>query len=351
MASGLLSLSKVLTANGGLIRGQARTLALTVVPSFGNVRRSAGREAHWVRCLSGASCRDTSRGWANVRRWEAAELVLLTCALVALAGCGSTNDVLDEDSSGSSDERQSAGKDEVVITIICDNNPGGRNLAPAWGFACVVQGLGKTILFDTGGDGGVLLSNMQALGFDPNEIDAVVISHAHGDHTGGLVSFLDRRGGVPVYIPGGLGGALDQPIRSHGGGPLEAEESTEICPGARTTGTLDLGAIPEHGLCVHTAEGWVLITGCAHPGVANLAAQAKEITGGPIALVVGGFHMGGHSARQVKAVIDRFEQLGVKRVAPCHCTGDAARTIFKQHYGDDCTLAGVGEVFRLKRAQ
>jgi 7,8-dihydropterin-6-yl-methyl-4-(beta-D-ribofuranosyl)aminobenzene 5'-phosphate synthase len=252
---------------------------------------------------------------------------------------------------GASGERQSAGKDEVVITIIYDNNLGREDLTPAWGFACVVQGLGKTILFDTGGDGDVLLGNMRTPGFDPNEIDAVVISHAHGDHTGGLASFLDRRDGVPVYIPGGLGGALDQPIRSHGGHPFEADESTEICAGAWTTGTPDLGAIPEHGLCVHTADGWVVITGCAHPGVANLVAQAKETTGGPIALVVGGFHMGGYSARRVKAVIDRFEQLGVRRVAPCHCTGDAARTMFKQHYGDDCTLAGVGEVFRLLRAQ
>ncbi len=278
-------------------------------------------------------------------------ITAVVCALVASTGCGRNKRAPDERSSEPPDQDAAAGKAEVVITIVYDNNPGRQDLTSAWGFACIVQGLDKTILFDTGGDGRVLLDNMRTLGFDPQQIDVVVISHAHGDHTGGLASFLERRGGVPVYLPGGLGGSFDRGIRSHDGRPLDAEESAKICPGARTTGTLGLDAIPEHGLCVRTADGWVLITGCAHPGVANLAAQAREVTGGPIALVVGGFHMGGHTRGEIKAVIDGFEQLKVKRVAPCHCTGDAARTMFKERYGDRCVLVGVGDVLCLEPAQ
>jgi len=220
-------------------------------------------------------------------------------------------------------------------------------LTPAWGFACVVRGLEKSILFDTGGDDRILLANMRNLGIEPSQIDVVVTSHIHGDHTGGLGEFLAVRAGVPVYIPIGFPESVKGQIRSHGGKLVEADESLEICPGARTTGTLGKGAIEEQGLCVKTDSGWVLITGCAHPGIGDMAARAKEITGGPIGLVVGGYHMGGYSEREINGVIDHFEQLGVKRVAPCHCTGDMARKMFRERFGDRCTLVGVGSVLRL----
>ncbi|KPK48125.1 MAG: hypothetical protein AMK72_07490 [Planctomycetes bacterium SM23_25] len=235
---------------------------------------------------------------------------------------------------------------EIVITIVYDNNPGRSDLTTAWGFACVVQGLEKTILFDTGGDGRILLANMRKLGLDPNQIDAVVISHIHGDHTGGLASFLRLRRGVPVVTPTGFPASFQQQVRSQGSTPVEADGSVEVCAGAKTTGTLGKGAIEEHGLCAKTPSGWVLITGCAHPGVGDMAAKAKDVTTGPIELVMGGFHMGGHSDKQITSVVDRFEQLGVRRVAPCHCSGDRARTLFKKRYGERCTLAGVGAVLR-----
>ncbi|MBL7134809.1 MAG: MBL fold metallo-hydrolase [Phycisphaerae bacterium] len=237
----------------------------------------------------------------------------------------------------------------IVITIVYDNNTGRKDLTPAWGFACVVQGLEKTILFDTGGDGRILLENMQRLGLDPAGIDAVVISHIHGDHTGGLSAFLKAGGGVPVHIPSGFPAGFKKEIQSIGGQVVEADEAVTICPGARTTGTLAKGAIEEHGLCVAAREGWVLITGCAHPGVANMAARAKQVTGGGLHLVMGGFHMGFQSRRRIEAVIERFEQMGVERVAPCHCSGRRACELFKEQFAERCVLAKTGEVFRLHR--
>ena len=124
-----------------------------------------------------------------------------------------------------------------------------------------------------------------------------------------------------------------------------------MCPGAKTTGTLGKGAIDEHGLCVKTFSGWVLITGCAHPRVGNMAAEAKKSTGGPIELAVGGFHMGSYSRSQIEAVIGRFEKLGVRHVAPCHCSGDTAWKLIEEHYGKRCTLAGVGTIFRFGSEQ
>jgi len=113
---------------------------------------------------------------------------------------------------------------EIMITIVYDNNAGREDLTTSWGFSCVVQGLEKTILFDTGGNGRILMSNMQKVGLDPQQIDAVVISHSHGDHTGGLASFLDWRGKVPVYIPRGMRGSFEELIGTHGGQSIVADD-------------------------------------------------------------------------------------------------------------------------------
>jgi 7,8-dihydropterin-6-yl-methyl-4-(beta-D-ribofuranosyl)aminobenzene 5'-phosphate synthase len=239
----------------------------------------------------------------------------------------------------------------VTMTIVYDNNPGREGLNSQWGFSCLVRGKEKTILFDTGGEGWVLMPNMRELKIDPKEIDAVVLSHIHWDHVGGLTTFARERTNIPVYVPTGFPPALHAHIRSLGAEPVETAESKVVCRGARTTGTLGQGAIEEHGLCVETAEGWVLITGCAHPGVDNLAAWAKKVTGGPLRLVMGGFHMIRQPKSRIDAVIDRFEQLGVQQSAPCHCSGDETRAQFKQRLEDRCDLAGVGSVFTVRSGE
>lgn len=78
---------------------------------------------------------------------------------------------------------------QLKITVICDNNKYNRQLETAWGVACLIKGLEKTILFDTGPDHRLLVNNMAKLAIDPNTIDTVFLSHLHRDHTGGLDSF------------------------------------------------------------------------------------------------------------------------------------------------------------------
>jgi len=86
------------------------------------------------------------------------------------------------------------------ITVIYDNNPYEKELETEWGFAAIINGTDKTILFDTGG-GHLLLDNMQKLSMEPNCVDVVVLSHIHDDHTGGLNSFLEENSDVPIYLP------------------------------------------------------------------------------------------------------------------------------------------------------
>jgi 7,8-dihydropterin-6-yl-methyl-4-(beta-D-ribofuranosyl)aminobenzene 5'-phosphate synthase len=248
-------------------------------------------------------------------------------------------------------QTQGEGKPErkLRLTLAYENNEERGDLTTKWGFSCIVEGLEKTILFDTGGEGDVLVRNLEILGFDRRKIDAIVLSHEHWDHVGGLEAALAGRKGVPVYVPKGLPDELKKSIEALGVEMIEAQDSVVVDEHARTTGTLGQGAIVEHALCVQTKDGWSLITGCAHPGVDELAALAKEVTGGPIQLAVGGFHMGRHGAAAIDAVIDRFEELDVKVAAPGHCTGDPARARFEERLADRCVLPGVGRVFTLGR--
>jgi 7,8-dihydropterin-6-yl-methyl-4-(beta-D-ribofuranosyl)aminobenzene 5'-phosphate synthase len=87
----------------------------------------------------------------------------------------------------------------------------------------------------------------------------------------------------------------------------------------------------------------VVVTGCAHPGVAEMVAQAKELSGEPVYLVLGGFHLGSQDDAQIEAIIASFREMGVAKVAPCHCTGDRAIAMFEAEYGDDFIRAGVGK--------
>ncbi|MEA3339409.1 MAG: MBL fold metallo-hydrolase, partial [Chloroflexota bacterium] len=239
----------------------------------------------------------------------------------------------------------------VTFTIVYDNNAYDPALQTDWGFACWVETGEATLLFDTGGNGATLLSNMATLGLDPREIDAVVLSHTHGDHTGGLAGLLDTGVRPTVYVPSAFPASFKDGVRAR----TELVEVTgpmEILPGFHTTGEMGAGTI-EQALVVETEAGadkrhpLVVVTGCAHPGVEKLARRAKESVGGEIYLVMGGFHLGGASRSRVENIIADFRDLGVQRVAPCHCTGDVARQMFADAFGDAYVPAGVGRVIIL----
>jgi 7,8-dihydropterin-6-yl-methyl-4-(beta-D-ribofuranosyl)aminobenzene 5'-phosphate synthase len=229
----------------------------------------------------------------------------------------------------------------VSIVITYDNNPYDDRLRTAWGFSCLIRLPERTILFDTGGDSSILLHNMEQLQIDPGEIDIVVLSHIHSDHVGGLSGILDQNSDVTVYVPASFPQSLKEEVRRYGAEVQEVEEPRELFDGVYTTGELD-GGVREQSLIVSTDQGLAIITGCAHPGVLNVLRKAREIAGDKVYLVLGGFHLGGASASEIESIIDGFEQIGVTRVAPCHCSGDTARDLFREHYGEGYIECGVG---------
>ena len=229
------------------------------------------------------------------------------------------------------------------LIIVYDNNPFDSQLETAWGFSCLVRLPQTTILFDTGGDSSILLRNMSQLQIDPKEVEVVMLSHIHGDHVGGLGGFLKQNSDVTVYLPGSFPSSFKDDVKAFGAKVEEIHGAKKLLPGVYTTGELD-GGIKEQSLIITTDQGLVIVTGCSHPGITNIVRRAKEIVpDSKIYLVIGGWHLGGASPTQLKSINDTFRQLGVEGVAPCHCSGDETRRQFKQYYGDDYILSGVGK--------
>jgi 7,8-dihydropterin-6-yl-methyl-4-(beta-D-ribofuranosyl)aminobenzene 5'-phosphate synthase len=235
--------------------------------------------------------------------------------------------------------------DAAKITVVYDNILYDPRLQPAWGFACQIETGEKTILFDTGGDGDRLLRNMATLGADPKRIEVVVLSHIHGDHTGGLESLLGTGAHSTVYLPRSFPSDFKSQVRAQAD-VVEVGEATKIVDGVYTTGEMGSDII-EQALVLKTGQGLVVITGCAHPGISEMVRRAAEIGGDEVYLVLGGFHLGGASESRIKEIVAEFRRLGVEKVAPSHCTGDNAIRLFREVYGEDFIASGAGRVIEI----
>ncbi len=229
----------------------------------------------------------------------------------------------------------------VKLTVLCDNRDFRDGLTADWGFSCLIQGMSKTILFDTGASGKTLLGNMEKLGIAPSQIDAVVISHAHKDHSGGLAGLLTENHEIEVWLPDFFPQAFKDFIGSRGADLVEVSEFREICAGAYTTGIIS-GWIKEQSLILVTHKGVILITGCAHPRIVEIIEQVFSRFDSSIYLVMGGFHLAGFEKAEIQAILRAFRQAGVKKVGPAHCSGDLSHTLFENSYGNDYLRIGVG---------
>src|SRR5438477_2123653 len=272
--------------------------------------------------------------------------------------------------------RAAAPESKGQITILYDAFGTDPSMTKDWGFSALVEIAGKRILFDTGNDADIFAANVKAKGVDLKTLDFVVLSHRHSDHMAGLNYVLSVNPTVRIYAPKegfGIYGSslpssfyrkdetLPPEMRYYGGEPPQTmkfgaawhgakfeliDKTTEIAPGVTlialvsdAPGTKEL---KELSLAVNTADGVVLVVGCAHPGVEKIVEAATAINP-KIRLIAGGFHLvvapDEVIARAVATLKDTFK---VENIAPGHCTGEPTFAALKQAYGDRYLYAGVG---------
>lgn len=272
----------------------------------------------------------------------------------------------------------------TTITVITENTVPGKvgGLYAEHGLSLFLNRPEAKILFDAGPAGVATLNNAPRLGVDLRAADAMVLSHGHMDHTGGLAGVLRAIGKrIPVYahpevfsdryakvgerityvgLPfkrealEGMGAAFDL-----------SSEFREIAPGVYLSGeiarrrTFETGDadlfVKQNGefrkdplrddqsLAVETAEGLALVLGCCHAGLINTIDhfQAK-LTGKPIHTVIGGTHLDFASTDQLRETIAVLKSLEVKRMGLSHCTGLRAGARVAQELGDGVVFCTVG---------
>jgi len=236
---------------------------------------------------------------------------------------------------------------DIEITVTYDNNKYMQDCGTGWGFSCFIRGAGRSVLFDTGGDGTLLLKNMKRLRIDTKEIDIIFLSHNHEDHVGGLQDVLQKNNGSIVYLPQSFPADIKNSIGHFRTKIVEVLEHGKLCKNVFTTGELGT-AVKEQSLIIRTAKGCIVITGCAHPGIVSIVKHAKDLIMDDVFMVIGGYHLGSTSISEIKHIISGLQGLGVRYIGPCHCTGDTARQLFRERYRENYITIGAGRIIETR---
>jgi 7,8-dihydropterin-6-yl-methyl-4-(beta-D-ribofuranosyl)aminobenzene 5'-phosphate synthase len=275
----------------------------------------------------------------------------------------------------------------VLSTMLADQGIG------EWGYAALVEVDGRRILFDTGARPDTVLSNVRELKIDLASVQDVILSHNHGDHTGGLMTlrreFAKASPAALSRTHVGAGIFWSRPMQTSEGNPMvklkpayeatggvfvEYHEPKELYPGVWLTGpvarvhpernwsgtgrvrTPDAvveDTIPEDmSLVFNTDKGLVVLSGCGHAGIINTLEYAqKKIRNAPVYAAIGGFHLFALPDDKLTWTAAKLREFGLKQFLGGHCTGIEPVYRFRQEVGLDrksCLVSAVGSSFSLE---
>ena len=270
----------------------------------------------------------------------------------------------------------------ITLTILAENTARGTGILGEHGLALWIDTGTHRVLFDTG-QGMALQPNARRLGIDLATADAIVISHGHYDHVGGLAQALAAAPGAALH----LHPAAMQPRFSGSGGPapghrvshpfmetsafasasrrvITRADAHEIVPGVWSTGEVprsndfeDTGGpfyldaeltrpdpiLDEQSLFITTAAGLVVLCGCAHAGVVNTLDHIARLTQhAPVRLILGGWHLENASPRRLAETVRTLHAMPGPRLGFCHCTGAAASRLLWNEFPERCVPVHAG---------
>ena len=231
--------------------------------------------------------------------------------------------------------------DKVTATIIYDNYVHTDGLKADWGYSILLDGLEKTILFDTGTRPEIFRSNFEKLGLKAGEIDEVFISHEHGDHFGGLHELLSMNSDLTLVVPETFSAGFIRDYSEECNKIEKISGPVQICNNLYSTGVMGK-QIPEQALVLNTSKGLIVMTGCSHPGIISILSDVKQIFGADIYMVFGGFHLMNSSDKQIGDIIAEIRELGVQKCGATHCTGEKQIEQFRKAFADNFVELGVG---------
>jgi 7,8-dihydropterin-6-yl-methyl-4-(beta-D-ribofuranosyl)aminobenzene 5'-phosphate synthase len=266
----------------------------------------------------------------------------------------------------------------IRITTLVENTASGADLLAEHGLSFWIEYGDNRILFDTG-QSNILIKNAKVLGIDLAKIDAIVISHGHYDHTGGLSDVLEIAAKAKIYLhPGATEPKFSKNVSGAKsiGMPDSAKEAIQgqhmiwtatpatIFPGISVTGQVprmndyeDVGGaffvdencqkpdvlLDDQTLFVESTKGLVVVLGCAHSGVVNTLDYISKLTGyNKIYVVIGGMHLLNASQIRIANTIEAFKKYDIQKVVPLHCTGRKAMEDLKHALGNKCMFLGAG---------
>lgn len=273
----------------------------------------------------------------------------------------------------------------MKIQVLMENTAEGA-LCREHGLSLFLEVEGRKLLFDTG-KSGRFLENADRMGVDVSAADLVVLSHGHYDHGGGLPEFLNRNQTAKVYVQETAFGSY-YASRSDGtyeyigilpelgessrlvrlSGDFEIEKGLRLfrsMTGERfTSGSNQVLLIKagsgyrrdffehEQNLLIEKEGKKVLVSGCAHRGIVNILDRAMELAGGPMDVVIGGFHLsnpgegGTEPTETVNGIADYLRSFPT-RYYTCHCTGLPAFQMLKDRMGAQISYASAGNLLEI----
>lgn len=235
------------------------------------------------------------------------------------------------------------------ITIIYDNEiRAGSKMKTGWGFSAIIEREDFVVMLDTGLDEKIFEHNLRISGYKPTDIDVVVISHWHPDHTGGLKYLMEENPNLIAYVPAST---AHHPPRDTRYIVLKGKKDLPHGVVVLQTTAVDSdksGVEGELSVVVKTVKGSAVVHGCAHSELRNILKNVKKVLPDKIYMSMGGMRYLYKTEEEMRVIAKDLKEIGLEKIGPAHCAvGPASTKIFNESFGMDVFFAGLAAVIPL----